>query len=411
VAILAKPYRKSYPKPVDEDYEEDPNPQVDVLPIEAIGLSDLLDMKFEPPVWIIQDIIIEGLNLLFSPPKVGKTMTSMFMAIDYVRRNPDKEALYLTLDDKDLRRFQDRALDLIQGREIDNRLWIANGANSLSMGLVKQLELWIKDHPDTGFIVIDAYVAIKPASKKDVFKGDYNALMPLKEFGLKHHIGVLLTHHTRKQKDSSDWTNDINGSTGLLAAPDVLLSIKRDFTSDMITLLVKGREPFEGGFLLSLNDLDEEWKEIGQEENPEMDTAEDKIMQLFLDQQCIMSPKRIAELTGLPVATVKTSLRRSNLFIRTSRGAYGIPEFIDESFKVSSDIGIGETLKLSDPGQAQQNGHNYLEVLRGQGFYPLLTKDGVLWCDAPGKGQSDINSLVQGHESELIELLRNESEV
>ena len=303
-----------------------------VEPLQAFDFVDLLHEEFEPLQWIIPNYLPEGLTMLFARPKVGKSMLSLALMLRMARRvngGVDGEVLYLTLDDTNKRRLQDRTRSLLQGEEIERgRVWGALQARTLDSGIVEQLFMWIVAHPATKLIAIDVYASIKPRKQDDdVFKSDYQAIAKLREFAALYHIAIILIHHTRKQADTEDWMDSINGSTGLLAAVDTFWRVERVARSNELILRVRGRDIIrELAVNLNLDDLDAPWVVQGEEEeSQEVSATAQKILVTLQQSHEAMKPKQIAEQTGIKQHTALVTLRRllqKNLVKQTSYGSY-----------------------------------------------------------------------------------------
>lgn len=214
--------------------------------------SELSDRnEYEPVRWIVDGILPEGLTMLCSAPKTGKSMIALAFAVRMARRTHggiDGDTLYLSLDDTSERRLQSRIKSLLQGREVSDHLSFAMQAQSLDTGLIEQLGMWVKEHADTRLVVIDGYILIKSKKQDD-------GLVKLQEFALKHHLAVLLTH------DREDWIDSCSGSTGLTAAVNTLWTLERRPQSNELTLRIKRRGMIgELGVRLSLNNLNAPWK-------------------------------------------------------------------------------------------------------------------------------------------------------
>ena len=314
-----------------------------VAPFEMVDCIDLLHEEYEPLQWVIPEYLPEGLTLLFSRPKVGKSMLSLALSLRMARRvsgGMDGEVLYLSLDDTNKRRLQSRVRSLLQGEEIERqRLYFATKAETLDAGLIEQFEQWMKDHQKTRLIVLDVYARVKPRKQNDdVYKSDYDALCKLQEFAIQYHLAILLVHHTRKQRDTEDWLDNVNGSTGLTAAVDTIWMVERQPGTNRLRLRIKSREelltPGELIVNLTLDDLDAPWKlrqragEDGDDELPEEPSdSEQRILDVLQHSDTGVAPKYLAELAQMNHATVRKALRRmmqKKLVMQTAYGNYKV---------------------------------------------------------------------------------------
>lgn len=317
------------------------------LALDTFDFSDMLHEVYEPLQWIIPQYLPEGLTLLFARPKVGKSMTCLALALRVARQTSggvDGETLYLLLDDTSKRRLQDRTRSLLQGESLEaNRIWGATKSQALDTGLIDQLEAWMTDHPSTRLIVVDVYARVKPKADDDVYKSDYNALVKLQEFAVKHHIAIILVHHTRKASTPAggDWIDSVNGSTGLTGAVDTLWMIERAAHSNDLVLHVKGRDTMgelEVGF--SLDDIDAPWKLRGDDvEEETLSAVQSAIIRSLTVTSPELTPRQLADVTGVKYSTIRGTLRRmlhKNLLGQTVFGSYCLPSVTSYTEKNSS---------------------------------------------------------------------------
>lgn len=122
--------------------------------------------------------------------------------------------LYLALED-DESRLQ-RRMFRMYGVEGTNHLHFATTAKMISGGLDKQLESFVREHPDTRLIIVDTLQKIREnVSDNYSYSNDYEVIGKLKQFADAHGVCVLIVHHTRKQP-AGDTFEMISGTTGLL---------------------------------------------------------------------------------------------------------------------------------------------------------------------------------------------------
>jgi hypothetical protein len=316
----------------------------EVMPLKVISVNELLHNEYEPVKWIIPGILPEGLTMFAAAPKIGKSMVALAIALRMARRvhgGIDGDTLYLSLDDVLERRLQSRVRSLLQGKEVEDHLFIATESRHIDTGLIEQLEMWMTEHPATVLIVVDVYGTVKPKRiGDDIYKNDYNALNSLRTFASKHRVAIILIHHTRKKSDDGDWINNINGSNGLAGACDTLWYLKRVRGQQEMRLCIDGREDgLSYEVALTLDDLDAPWKMGDEEEESDVNSTEQKILDVLKSckvAECThtetcnsatlqYTPKEISELTGLKHNTVRSALRRmhvKNLVSQTKFGSY-----------------------------------------------------------------------------------------
>ena len=326
--------RSSYANIPIDTRPRDNDGELIIEPLVPVDVVDILQATYEPLEWIIPDYLPEGLTLLFAKPKVGKSMLSIALSLRTAKRvngGMSGTTLYMSLDDGNMRRYQSRVRSLLQGEEVDRgRFYVVTSSQGLDSGLLKQLEMWISYYTDTVLIVVDVFAAIKSKKKdNDVFGSDYRAMKPLQEFAVKHHLAIILVHHTRKQKDNGgDWADNINGSTGLSAAVDTLWTLDREQFSNELLLKAKGRDVPEIAVTIDLEDIDHEWvvsEEEESESKEEVLTTTQKILAVIGEVD--MTPKQISEISGCGTPTVRkviTRMLQKNLVEQTTYGKYRI---------------------------------------------------------------------------------------
>jgi hypothetical protein len=217
----------------------------------------------------------------------------------------------------------------LQGKEVEDHVFIATESQSLDTGLIEQLEMWMKERPSTVLLVIDVYGTVKPKRiGDDIYKNDYSALNSLRTFATKHRVAIILIHHTRKKSDDGDWINNINGSNGLAGACDTLWYLKRKRGEQDMTLCIDGREDGLASEVgLTLEDLDLPWKIDNAGTPEELNESEQKVIAVLQVQNEPLTPKQIAELSELKNS--RYLIRRmlaKKLVAQTTYGKYELPK-------------------------------------------------------------------------------------
>lgn len=202
--------------------------------------------------WTVDELLPEGLAVLVSPPKFGKSWMSLQLSVavatgaeflNYPTRKG--EVLYLALEDS-ARRLQDRLAYFVQdGVEAPDNLHFAIKAGQIGMGLEDEIRAFIEAHPGTVLIIIDVFARVRPESspKKNQYFEDYSVMGGLKDIADRYKIAILIIHHTRKMSDSSDYVNNISGTNGISGSCDTIFTIERENRNDPTSILnVTGRD-------------------------------------------------------------------------------------------------------------------------------------------------------------------------
>lgn len=274
--------------------------------------AELLDHEFPPIVWIVPDLITSGLTLLVGAPKLGKSWLSL--AIGYAVsvggavlskiRVPEYDVLYLALEDTP-RRLQSR-LEKI-GATRSERLHVAlewkPGADGIDW-----LHRWMEKAPDTKLVIVDTWGRWAASRDGNDYAEVTAQAAALKSVADQYDISILAVHHTRKA-EVSDYLEATLGSTGLAAAADSTLVLRRGRGNRAATLSVTGRDIEEAEYVLHFDSTTGTWALQGTTAEVQESDARQKIFDL-LRESGPMGPKDIANALEKNHSTIKTLVRR-----------------------------------------------------------------------------------------------------
>ena len=199
--------------------------------LDTIDADTLLGIPYEPLLFIVENLLPQGLHLLAGAPKVGKSWLALWLCLQVAQGEPlwnfatrPCEVLYLCLEDS-FQRIQNRLLDLTE--DAPSTLHFAVMSEQLHSGLLDQIEQFLREHPATSLVVIDTLQRIRAAgNESNPYASDYRDIGVLKALADRHRIAVLLIHHLRKMNDN-DPMNMISGTTGLSGATDSNFVLRR----------------------------------------------------------------------------------------------------------------------------------------------------------------------------------------
>lgn len=253
----------------DEITDEEPG---NVNKIKTISARDLQDKDFQPVQWIVADLLPQGLALLASPPKYGKSWFVLDLCLSVAYGNSflnhqtvKKGSFYLALEDND-RRLQDRMNKVLQGERAPDGFDFATSSEDIGSGLIAQLEDYLTEHPDCGLIVIDTLQKVRPVKTAPVnaYEADYSDTGKLQEFAGAHGICVVVVHHLRKMRDETDPFNQISGTNGILGAADTAIVMTRqNRNDDTTTLSITGRDIESKQLALKFDKRIYRWQNLG----------------------------------------------------------------------------------------------------------------------------------------------------
>jgi hypothetical protein len=219
----------------------------------VINAQDLCDKKFAELKSIVPGLFFEGVILLASRPKLGKTwlllQVSTAIANGVMVLASDNgppahgDVLHLNLEDGD-RRFQRRMTKHFGGLR-DNwpkRLTIARSWRRLDQGGLDDLREWCRSVAKPLLICIDTLKRVRaPKGKGQTdYDADYEACQGLLQ--LAHEfpgLTFIVAHHDRKM-DAEDVFDTVSGTLGLIGGVDTIAVLKRK--AQGISLHVEGRD-------------------------------------------------------------------------------------------------------------------------------------------------------------------------
>ena len=232
----------------------------------TVTMSELFDNAYQGKPPVIDGLLYRGTYLFVGAPKIGKSFFMAQLAYHISTGSPlwnypvrKGTVLYLALED-DYARLQKRLYRMFGVAENEN-LYFSVAADHVSKGLDKQVDIFVREHPDTSLIIIDTLQKVREAGGDSYsYASDYQIITALKDLAAKHGICLLLVHHTRKQ-NSDDKFDMISGTNGLLGAADGAFLLTKDKrTSNNATLDVSGRDQQDQRLFLLRDEGTLAWK-------------------------------------------------------------------------------------------------------------------------------------------------------
>jgi hypothetical protein len=116
----------------------------------------------------------------------------------------------------------------------------------MDQGCFEHLSAWLGEHPECRTIIIDTFAKLRRPRKPngDIYADDYQDVAQFQAYAVERNIVILLVTHTRKPKGQadSDPLDELQGSTGLTGAADVILVLRRQRHSQDGQLFITGRD-------------------------------------------------------------------------------------------------------------------------------------------------------------------------
>ena len=223
--------------------------------------------------YLVEGFLPQGLVLLASPPKYGKSWLALQLCLAVSRGEPflgmptrQATCLYLALVDG-RQRLQKR-LGRLAGEGGGSRtLYFETAAPTIADGLVCYLESFAAHHPDCKLMVIDTLQKVRGAdagAAGSVYAADYADVGALKALADRLGVCLVVIHHLRKTSDDTDPFNRIAGSNGIFGAADAAVVLTRSKREDSQTVLdLTGRDVEDKRLVLRFDKARCLWRSLG----------------------------------------------------------------------------------------------------------------------------------------------------
>jgi AAA domain-containing protein len=280
----------------------------------VLTAKELSAMRFAPIKYVVPGIIVEGLTILASKPKIGKSWMMLHAAVAVSRGGytlgdihcAEGDALYCALEDN-LRRLQSRMTKLFGTQEWPDRLSFKCQMPRLAEGGLQQIKHCITAAKNPRLVIIDTFAMVRAPKKRDQgnYEADYDAVAELRAFASQHGVAVVLVHHLRKQ-DSDDPFDTVSGTLGLTGAADTILVLKRD--TNGIVLHGRGRDLIEIEKAVTFNPHTCVWTIEGEIRQVRNSNQRKAILAAMGEIQLPASPAEIATSAGMSHTNVRQLL-------------------------------------------------------------------------------------------------------
>ena len=243
---------------------------------DPMSFSELCGLQLPEQRWALDGLLCEGLNIICSAPKVGKSWMVLAMClniakgIEYMGFKANRMGcIYYALEDN-APSIQKRIKTSVGSNLFPRNAHVVLAADKIGAGLFEQIKRQLDAYPDVGFIAIDTFQAVrgKEVKKNDVYGNDVEELRQIKKFALDNHICILLVHHTRKMKDDDDVFNSILGSSGIRGTVDTMILLsKKKYTDEDTLMSISGRNIESKEYIIRLDKTNFAWGMVGNAED------------------------------------------------------------------------------------------------------------------------------------------------
>jgi hypothetical protein len=245
---------------------------------DPISFAELCRMELPPVRWAFKGLFGEGLHMIASAPKIGKSWMALAMCFavargeDYLGYKANQMgSLYYALEDN-LSTAKERILLYTQNNPAPENAHLAVDCDKTDAGFFERLKSQLEELQGVGFVVVDTLQNIrgKEIKKNDVYGNDVAELKQIKKFAIQNHLCIVLVHHLRKSKDDGDSFNNILGSTGIWGTVDTGITLtKRKEEDTEVKMQVRGRGVKRREFILTLDENNFHWSFVGTPQEQE----------------------------------------------------------------------------------------------------------------------------------------------
>ena len=222
---------------------------------QVIAAPDLCNQVFEPVRFLVPGLFPEGVSLLVSRPKLGKSWLLLqigsavaggVISLVVTDEPACGDVLYLSLEDNS-RRVQRRMTKHFGTRREcwPMRLQIATTWRRLDQGGLNDLHDWCASVAKPTLIMIDTLKKVRQPKRQGQtdYDADYEAGEGL--VALAHEfpgLAFIVAHHDRKMA-ADDVFDTVSGTLGLTGGVDTIAILKR--SNQGVTLHIQGRDLVE----------------------------------------------------------------------------------------------------------------------------------------------------------------------
>jgi hypothetical protein len=321
----------------------------------SISAKALRREKFAPVNFIVSGLMPEGVTLIASKPKLGKSWLTLDLCLAATTdrytlgsiKPTQGDVLYLALEDS-RRRLKGRLSKLFpsfNNEEWPERLTLATKWNRLHEGGADKLREWCGSVERPILIAIDTLALIRPPAKssQQAYQSDYEAMTFLHDLTRDFPgLAIVVVHHDRKM-DAEDVFDTVSGTQGLIGAVDTIWVIKRRASGT--TLHVRGRDVEESEKAIELNTTTCRWTILGPAAEIQRSNERARVLAALHEAGeplTVNEIKAAAQLRNRNAADLLLGkMRRDGEVKRVDRGRYAIPPTAGQ---------IGQTERLD--GQA-----------------------------------------------------------
>ena len=237
--------------------------------IKYSSAKELQEKDLPPIVFFLDSLLPQGLNLISSLPKIGKSFMALDLCISISKGLPflgfnttKASCLYLALEDSE-NRLQDRLNKVLNGDTAPENFLYTTRCDDIDNGLIFALQEIIKKEPNIKVIVIDTLQKIRGSYKgNNNYANDYQEMGKLKVFADDNGLCIILIHHLKKGRED-DVFGKVSGTNGIIGSADTIIVLdKKDRADQNTTLHLTGRDVEFNEYVITFNQNTYKWEMV-----------------------------------------------------------------------------------------------------------------------------------------------------
>lgn len=316
-----------------------------------IGIEELMSRKTKRQRHVVAGVVPVGLTLLASRPKLGKSWWVFDLAIsvasgrEFLDRPVDSgDVLYWALEDSE-ERLQTRAIQLLNGAVFTHRLDIETVGSRITPDTAYEgMCDWIEEAKNPKLIIIDTLKKIRKSRNGGGmgYDSDYDFGDKLQKLAHKHGVAIVLVYHTTKAI-REDFVDEVQDTTGMTAVPDNVMVLKRRRGSVDAELHMAPKDFNETTLKIQHDQETGRWTYQGEVDEQKVNRPEvrRKVIEFIASRNENQSPLQVSEGIGIPLATLRTYLRRMvdyGELLNVGYGAYTLTDSVREELGLSKAV-------------------------------------------------------------------------
>lgn len=247
--------------------------------------AELLHAEFQPPRWLVEELLPAGLSVLAGRPKLGKSWLALQIAVACASahgRVLDRPAraqrvLYLALEDSP-RRIQDRLRK--QHAPAELRLDFQFEIQALDQGGTADIIASVDQH---GYELVIVDTVSRALGRADqMSQADMTVIIgSLQRLAVDRDIAILLIDHHRKSAGlgDGDVVDDVMGATGKTGVADALVGLYRKRGERGAILKITGRDVDEQELAVEFDRDTYAWQLLGDASGVREESVQAEILE------------------------------------------------------------------------------------------------------------------------------------